>query len=152
MNYAECKKSVPREIQDDALWNQEVYRLALFTAELAWHDVTRLFRDGCTIKLAAQLFDAVGSIGANVEIRNTQHAPPRNFSHLTLSYSSACKPTSSNPLKPSSTPSSASTRKSPKSSSATTGLSRMCFRVCSPAAMSSWTACRASARQSPSAR
>ena len=66
MNYAEWKKSVPREIQDDALWNQEVYRLALFSAELAWHDITKLFRDGRTIKLAAQLFDAVGSIGANI--------------------------------------------------------------------------------------
>jgi len=66
MTYADWVKTVPREIQEDALWKQEVYRLALFAAELAWHDVTKLFRDGRTIKLAGQLFDAVGSIGANV--------------------------------------------------------------------------------------
>lgn len=66
MNYAEWVKTVPHELQEDALWQQEAYRLALFSAELAWHDVTKLFRDGRTIKLAAQLFDAVGSIGANI--------------------------------------------------------------------------------------
>ena len=66
MNYAEWVKTVPTEIREDPLWNQEAYRLALFAADLAWHDVTRLFRDGRTLKLAAQLFDAVGSIGANI--------------------------------------------------------------------------------------
>lgn len=66
MTYTEWLKTVPREIQEDALWKQEVYRLALFAAELAWHDVSKLFRDGRTIKLAAQLLDATGSIGANI--------------------------------------------------------------------------------------
>jgi four helix bundle protein len=66
MNYSEWVKTVPAEIQQDALWNQEVYRLALFAADLGWNDTTKLFRDGRALKLSAQLFDAVGSIGANI--------------------------------------------------------------------------------------
>jgi four helix bundle protein len=66
MNYAEWVKTVPNDIREDPLWNQEAYRLALFAADLCWHDVTKLFRDGRTKKLAAQLFDAVGSVGANI--------------------------------------------------------------------------------------
>jgi four helix bundle protein len=66
MNYAEWMKTVPSDIQEDPLWNVEAYRLALFAADLGWHDATKLFRDGRTSKLAAQLFDAVGSVGANI--------------------------------------------------------------------------------------
>jgi four helix bundle protein len=66
MNYAEWLKTVPDEIREDPLWNVEAYRLALFAADLGWHDTTKLFRDGRTLKLAAQLFDAIGSIGANI--------------------------------------------------------------------------------------
>ena len=66
MNYSDWVKTVPSEIREDTLWNQEAYRLALFAADLGWHDTTKLFRDGRTLKLAAQLFDAVGSVGANI--------------------------------------------------------------------------------------
>jgi four helix bundle protein len=66
MKYAEWMKTVPTEIREDPLWNVEAYRLALFAADLGWHDTTKLFRDGRTLKLAAQLFDAVGSVGANI--------------------------------------------------------------------------------------
>jgi four helix bundle protein len=66
VNYTEWVKTVPDEIRDDPLWNQEAYRLGLFAADLCWHDATKLFRDGRTLKLAAQLFDAVGSVGANI--------------------------------------------------------------------------------------
>jgi four helix bundle protein len=66
MNYSEWVNTVPSEIRQHALWNQEVYRLALFAADLGWNDTTKLFRDGRTLKLSAQLFDAVGSIGANI--------------------------------------------------------------------------------------
>jgi len=66
MNYGDWVKAVPVEIREDPLWNQGAYRLALFAADLGWHDVTKLFRDGRTSKLSAQLFDAVGSIGANI--------------------------------------------------------------------------------------
>lgn len=66
MNYTEWLKSVPATITEDPLWNQEAYRLALFAADLAWHDSTKLFRDARTRELAGQLIGAVGSIGANV--------------------------------------------------------------------------------------
>src|SRR6266704_3647657 len=66
MNYADWLKTVPVEIREDPLWNQEAYRLSLFAADLAWHDTTKLFRDGRTVKLAGQLFEAVGSVGANI--------------------------------------------------------------------------------------
>jgi len=66
MKYSDWLKTVPVEIREDPLWNQEVYRLALLVADLAWRDTTKLFRDGRTMKLAAQLFEAVGSIGANI--------------------------------------------------------------------------------------
>ena len=66
MTYAEWLKSVPETITNDPLWNQESYRLALFAAELAWHDATKLFRDARTRELAGQLIGAVGSIGANI--------------------------------------------------------------------------------------
>lgn len=66
MNYLDWLKTVPQEIQEDPLWNQEAYRLSLFAADLGWHDTTKLFRDGRTRKLAGQLYDAVGSIGANI--------------------------------------------------------------------------------------
>ena len=66
MNYTEWLKTVPTDIREDPLWNVEAYRLALFAADLGWHDTTKLFRDGRTLKLAAQLFDAIGSVGANI--------------------------------------------------------------------------------------
>jgi four helix bundle protein len=66
MNYVDWLKTVPVQIREDPLWNQEAYRLALFAADLGWHDTTKLFRDGRTLKLAAQLFDAVGSVAANI--------------------------------------------------------------------------------------
>jgi four helix bundle protein len=66
MNYPKWLETVPKEMCEDPLWNVEAYRLALFVADLGWHDTTKLFRDGRTLKLATQLFDAVGSIGANI--------------------------------------------------------------------------------------
>ena len=44
----------------------KVYRLAVFLGDLAWHDVTKLVSDRRTVRLADQLFRAVGSIGANI--------------------------------------------------------------------------------------
>ena len=41
MNYADWLKTVPVEIREDPLWNQEAHRLALFAADLAWHDTTK---------------------------------------------------------------------------------------------------------------
>lgn len=66
MNYNEWIKSVPAEITEDSLWKMEAYRLALFVADLAWHDATKLIGDKRTIGLSSQLYEAVGSVSANI--------------------------------------------------------------------------------------
>jgi four helix bundle protein len=66
MNYDTWMKAVPVAITGDSLWKVEAYRLALFTADVGWHDMTKLFKDTRTRGLADQLFRALGSIGANI--------------------------------------------------------------------------------------
>jgi len=66
MNYSDWITTTPIEIRQGVLWNQEVFRLSLFASDLGWSDMIKLFRDGRTLELYAQLFDAVGSIGANI--------------------------------------------------------------------------------------
>jgi four helix bundle protein len=66
MNYAEWEGAVPAEITGDSLWKMEAYRLGLFIADLGWHDVTKLMRDGRTLGLSGQLYQALGSISANL--------------------------------------------------------------------------------------
>jgi four helix bundle protein len=66
MNYEEWLASVPPELTKDPLWRMEVYRLALYAADLAWLDVSKLVQDRRTVGLAAQLYRAVGSISANI--------------------------------------------------------------------------------------
>ncbi|KAF0179803.1 MAG: hypothetical protein FD161_1145 [Limisphaerales bacterium] len=67
MNYAEWEKSVPAEIRGDSVWNTKAYRFALFLAELAWHDSTKLLGDKRTISLADQLNRAAGAVSADIE-------------------------------------------------------------------------------------
>jgi four helix bundle protein len=66
MNYAEWLKTVPAALTEDSVWKMEAYRLALFAADFAWHDVTTLMQDKRTLGLASQLYEAMGSIGANL--------------------------------------------------------------------------------------
>jgi len=66
MNFEEWVKSVPGQITADSLWKMEAYRLALFAADLGWHDVTKLTRDRRTLDIASQLYRALGSIEANI--------------------------------------------------------------------------------------
>ena len=66
MNYAEWLKTGPTSLTGDPLWTVEAYRLALFAADVAWRDVTRLMQDKRTLDLASQLYEAIGSIGANI--------------------------------------------------------------------------------------
>ncbi|HHY56619.1 MAG TPA: four helix bundle protein [Chloroflexi bacterium] len=73
--YAEWEHSVPEAITKDVLWRMEVYRLALFAADLAWVDVTRLMGDRRTIGLADQLYRAVCSIGANIAEGYSRNSP-----------------------------------------------------------------------------
>ena len=66
MNFREWLAAVPSEITNDALWRMEVYRLALFAVDLAWHDVSALFQDKRMFGVADQLYRSVGSIAANI--------------------------------------------------------------------------------------
>jgi four helix bundle protein len=66
MNYSEWLKSVPASLTGDSLWRMEAYRLALFAGEFAWLDVTKLMGDKRTVSLSGQLYEAIGSIGANL--------------------------------------------------------------------------------------
>lgn len=58
--------AAPVELTGDRLWRMESYRLALFAADLSWHDVCKLAQDKRTLEVADQLFRAVGSVHANV--------------------------------------------------------------------------------------
>jgi four helix bundle protein len=66
MNYNDWLAIVPKEITDDTLWRMEVYRIALFVGDVAWHDVTKLMRDRRTLNLSDQLYSAVGSVSSNI--------------------------------------------------------------------------------------
>lgn len=66
MNYKEWEKSVPEAITADSLWKMSAYRLALFLADVGWHDVTKLMQDRRTIGLSDQLYRSLGSISANL--------------------------------------------------------------------------------------
>ena len=66
MNYSEWINSVPIEIRADSLWKMEAYRLALFAADLGWHDTSKLVSDKRTLGLSSQLYEAVGSVSANI--------------------------------------------------------------------------------------
>jgi len=66
MNYSDWEQEIFPEIKGDSLWRMEIYRLALFVADISWHDVSKLMNDNRTIKLSNQLYRALGSIGANV--------------------------------------------------------------------------------------
>ena len=66
MNYEMWAKTVPAEMTGDSLWKMEAYRLALFAADLGWHDVTKLTGDRRTLDVASQLYRALGSIEANI--------------------------------------------------------------------------------------
>ncbi len=64
--YKDWVASLPKTITDDSLWKIEAYRLSLFSADIAWHDVTKLMSDRRTVRIADQLYRAVGSVSANI--------------------------------------------------------------------------------------
>ncbi len=66
MDYREWEKKVPEKIRNDALWTVKSYKLALFLADLAWLDCTKLMSDKRMIGISDQLFRAVGSISSNI--------------------------------------------------------------------------------------
>ena len=66
MKYQDWLAEVPATITNDALWQTEVYRVAFFLGELAWYDVSKLYRDHRTLSLSDQLYRSTGSISANI--------------------------------------------------------------------------------------
>jgi four helix bundle protein len=66
VTFAEWEQGVPQSFRDDPLWTVTAYRMALFLADLAWNDATKLMRDQRTRDLSSQMCRAVGSISANV--------------------------------------------------------------------------------------
>ena len=66
MTYNDLSKTVPQAITGDPLWKMEAYRLALFAADLAWPDVSKLIQDKRTIGLADQLYRSVGGVSSDI--------------------------------------------------------------------------------------
>lgn len=66
MTFTQWIELVPATIRNDPVWKVEVYRLALFAGDLAWHDVTRLVSDRRTLSLADQLNRSVGAISGDI--------------------------------------------------------------------------------------
>src|ERR1044072_7384961 len=67
MNYVEWEQSVPTEIKSDSVWKSKAYQLALFAADPAWRDASKLVQDTRTMSLADQLYRAAGGVSADVE-------------------------------------------------------------------------------------
>jgi four helix bundle protein len=67
MKFLEWQASVPQEIKGDVVWKVKAYQLALFLAELAWHDATKLLGDKRTLSLSDQLNRAAGAVSADIE-------------------------------------------------------------------------------------
>ncbi|MEM1012507.1 MAG: four helix bundle protein [Planctomycetota bacterium] len=65
MTFDDWQVTVPAGIREDALWRMEVYRQALFVADLSWHDSARLAEQK-RFGLADQLHRATGSVSANI--------------------------------------------------------------------------------------
>ena len=67
MKFAEWESGVPEVLREDALWTVKAYRLSLFLADVAWHDVVKLSKAPGMRSLSDQLYRSCGSICANIE-------------------------------------------------------------------------------------
>ena len=66
MRFAEWTQTVPESIKHDSLWKMKAYRYALFAADIAWPDVSKLYADLRTKSLSDQLYRSAGSVSANI--------------------------------------------------------------------------------------
>ena len=66
MDYSEWEARIPERFRRDSLWRMRVYRLAAFIASESWQDAARLARCKITVRVSAQLYDAMGSISADI--------------------------------------------------------------------------------------
>ncbi len=66
LKYADWLGTVPAEINNDPIWEHEVYRLALFADDLGWEDTLKLSEAKLMFSVADQLHRSLGSISANL--------------------------------------------------------------------------------------
>ena len=66
MKFVDWLETVPETIRQDSLWRVKAYRYALFAADVAWDDASRLVKDSRTRSLADQLYRSAGSVSANI--------------------------------------------------------------------------------------
>ncbi len=66
MTYHDWLAAVPRTFTADPVWNVEAYRLAMFAADLAWHDSTKLLSDKRTLGLSDQLNRSAGGVPSDI--------------------------------------------------------------------------------------
>jgi four helix bundle protein len=66
MRYKEWSAEIPKEITNDALWKMNVYRYALFLADVVWDDVNKLSKNQLLISSCDQLYRSAGSVSANI--------------------------------------------------------------------------------------
>jgi len=55
VDYQSWESEVPDTITGDILWKVQVYRLALYAADIGWYDVTKLGQDHRTINKIIRL-------------------------------------------------------------------------------------------------
>lgn len=66
MTYEEWEAQVPDELKADTVWRVKAYRLALFLADLAWHDAGVLLKNRRTAEAGDQLCRATSRISASI--------------------------------------------------------------------------------------
>lgn len=66
MNFSDWCETMPEAMRLDRVWRVKAYQLALFAADIAWADVSKLSADRRTEGLSDQLYRSVGSVSANV--------------------------------------------------------------------------------------
>lgn len=66
MTLEEWEREAPDGLRGDALWRRQDFRLASYAADTAWDDVDRLSKNPGTREVSAQLYRALGSVGANI--------------------------------------------------------------------------------------
>lgn len=65
-SFEEWAATLPSALTSSPIWRLQVYRDALFSFELAWHDTRKLKPHFDMLNVSRQLYHAVGSIGANL--------------------------------------------------------------------------------------
>ncbi len=93
MKYAEWIAGVPCEITNDPIWKMQVYRLALFAADIGRRDAVSLIKKPVARGVADQLFRSLCSISANLtEGYSRSKAPDRaRFFEIALGSARECR-------------------------------------------------------------